>query len=258
LTEPILLSTLHDGVLTLTLNRPERLNALSIGLLTALTQALDAGVAAGARAVLLTGAGRAFCSGADLAGDGGAGTDLGETLATYYHPLFERLVALDIPVVSAVNGPAVGAGVALALAGDIVLTASSAYLQLGFVNIGLVPDAGVTWLLARSVGRARALEMALLGEAMSADEARATGLVARVVPDETLAEEARAIAHRLASGPTVAIGLIRRQIAAALDAPLAATMAIEARNQTRAGRTADFREGVAAFIQKRKPEFRGQ
>lgn len=258
MTEPVLLSSLDEGVLTLTLNRPERLNALSTGLLAALAQALDAGVEEGARAVLLTGAGRAFCSGADLAGEGGAGGDLGETLETFYHPLFKRLAALDIPVVSAVNGPAVGAGVALALAGDIVLMARSAYVQLGFVNIGLVPDAGVTWLLARSVGRARTLEMALLGEAMSAQEARAAGLIARAVPDEALAEEARAIARRLARGPTVAIGLIRKQIAAALDASLATTMAIEADNQTRAGQTADFREGVAAFIQKRKPEFRGQ
>ncbi|HZV17482.1 MAG TPA: enoyl-CoA hydratase-related protein [Sphingobium sp.] len=258
MTAPILLSALEDGVLTLTLNRPERLNALSTSLLAALTQALDTGVAEGTRAVLLTGSGRAFCSGADLAGDGGVSPNLGETLEAFYHPLFERLAALELPVVCAVNGPAVGAGVALALAGDIVLMARSAYLQLGFVNIGLVPDAGATWLLARSAGRARTLEMALLGEPMSADEAKAAGLIARVVDDEVLVAEAQAIARRLAHGPTVAIGLIRKQIAAALDAPLPDTMAIEAAHQTRAGRTADFREGVAAFIQKRSPEFRGQ
>jgi len=258
MTAPILLSALEDGVLTLTLNRPERLNALSTSLLAALTQALDTGVAEGTRAVLLTGSGRAFCSGADLAGDGGVSPDLGETLEAFYHPLFERLAALELPVVCAVNGPAVGAGVALALAGDIVMMARSAYLQLGFVNIGLVPDAGATWLLARSAGRARTLEMALLGEPMSADEAKAAGLIARVVDDEALVAEAQAIARRLAHGPTVAIGLIRKQIAAALDAPLPDTMAIEAAHQTRAGRTADFREGVAAFIQKRSPEFRGQ
>lgn len=258
MTAPILLSALEDGVLTLTLNRPERLNALSTSLLAALTQALDTGVAEGTRAVLLTGSGRAFCSGADLAGDGGVSPNLGETLEAFYHPLFERLAALELPVACAVNGPAVGAGVALALAGDIVLMARSAYLQLGFVNIGLVPDAGATWLLARSAGRARTLEMALLGEPMSADEAKAAGLIARVVDDEALVAEAQAIARRLAHGPTVAIGLIRKQIAAALDAPLPDTMAIEAAHQTRAGRTADFREGVAAFIQKRSPEFRGQ
>jgi 2-(1,2-epoxy-1,2-dihydrophenyl)acetyl-CoA isomerase len=257
MTQPALLSLLDDGVLTLTLNRPERLNALSTGLLADLASALDDGVAAGARAVLITGAGRAFSSGADLAGDGGVSANLGDTLEAFYHPLFERIAGLGLPVVCAVNGPAVGAGVALALAGDIVVMARSAYLQLGFVNIGLVPDAGATWLIARGAGRARALEMALLGEPMTAAEARAAGLVARVVDDEALAGEALGIARRLASGPTIAIGLIRRQVAAALDTDLAGTMALEAANQTAAGRTADFREGVMAFLNKRSPRFRG-
>ena len=248
---------LDNGVLTLTLNRPERLNALSTDLLADLVHALDEATQAGARVVLLTGSGRAFCSGADLAGEGGVTADLGDTLATYYHPLFLRLAALDIPVVTALNGPAVGAGVALALAGDIVVMARSAYLQLGFVNIGLVPDAGATWLLAKSAGRAKALEMALLGEVMSAQEAKDAGLVARVVDDEALAGEAMAIARRLADGPTLAIGLIRKQVAAALNLTLPETMTLEAQNQTRAGRTSDFREGVLAFMQKRKPKFNG-
>lgn len=254
----ILLSALEDGVLALALNRPDRLNALSTELLVDLTEALDEGVAAGARAVLITGTGRAFCSGADLAGDGGISADLGETLETYYHPLFDRLAALDIPVVSAINGPAVGAGVALALAADIVVMARSAYFLLGFVNIGLVPDAGATWLIAKSAGRAKALEMALLGERLSAEEAQSAGLVARVIDDEALASEAEAIARRLADGPTVAVGLIRKQVAAALSSTLPETMAIEAGHQTQAGRTSDFREGVMAFLNKRAPVFRGK
>lgn len=211
----------------------------------------------GARAILITGEGRAFCSGADLAGEGGIVADLGETLEAWYHPLMMRLAALDIPVISAINGPAVGAGVALALAADIVMMARSAYLQLGFVNIGLVPDAGATWLIAKSAGRAKALEMTLLGERMSAQDAQDCGLVARVVDDEALFDEALAIAQRLGEGPSVAIGLIRKQVAAALNLTQAETLALEASNQREAGRTADFREGVTAFREKRPPTFKG-
>lgn len=254
--QSILLS--HDqNVAIIRLNRPDRLNALTTDLLSKLLLALDQAVGDGARAILITGEGRAFCSGADLAGEGGIVADLGETLEAWYHPLMMRLAALDIPVVSAVNGPAVGAGVALALAADIVMMARSAYLQLGFVNIGLVPDAGATWLIAKSAGRAKALEMALLGERMSAQDARDCGLVTRVVDDEALFDEALAIAQRLAEGPSVAIGLIRKQVAAALNLTQAETLALEASNQSEAGRTADFREGVTAFREKRPPTFKG-
>jgi 2-(1,2-epoxy-1,2-dihydrophenyl)acetyl-CoA isomerase len=163
-----------------------------------------------------------------------------------------------IPIVVAINGPAAGAGCGFALSGDIMVMARSAYLLLAFVNIGLVPDAGATWMVAKGVGRTKALEMALLGERIGADEAKASGLVTRVVDDEALMDEAMAIARRLADGPTRAMGMIRKQVNAALQSTLDETLAIERANQSEAGRTADFREAVAAFAAKRTPEFKGE
>lgn len=248
-----------DKVATLTLNRPDRLNALTPALFGEATAAIDAALAAGVRALVLTGEGRAFCSGADLVleGEDALPDDLGVLLDQHYNPFVRKIAGLDIPVVTAINGLAVGAGLGLALLGDIAVAARSAYLLLAFVNIGLVPDAGATWLVAQAVGRARALEMALLGEKMGAEEARAAGLVTRVVEDgETLAQ-AQAIAARLANGPTVAIGMIRKQVAAALTQRLDETLATERANQSRAGLTADFKEAVAAFAEKRQPLFKG-
>ena len=253
---------LADGVLTITLNRPDRMNALTPQVLAEASAAIDAGIGDGARALVLTGEGRAFCSGADLMPDSygyqGLPDDLGLLIDAHYNPFVEKLAGLDIPVVTAINGPAVGAGLSLALMGDISIAARSAYMLLAFVNIGLVPDAGATWLVAKGVGRTRALEMALLGERMSAEDARSAGLVTRVVDDGQALAQAIAIARKLAAGPTVAIGMIRKQVAAALNQTLGESLATERANQSRAGFTADFKEAVAAFGEKRPPMFKGQ
>lgn len=259
MSEDTVLYALANDVATIRLNRPDRLNALTPDMLKLIRDTLWRAADEGARAVLLTGEGRGFCSGAELAGGGdGLSHDLGADVERGYTPLAEALSKLPIPIVSAVNGPAAGAGAGIALGADIVVMARSAYLLLAFANIGLVPDCGATWLVAKSAGRARTLEMALLGEKMPAEEALAAGLVTRVVDDEALMEAAGALAAKLAAMPTRALGLIRAQVKEALNATLSQSLATEATHQRLAGRSEDFREGVAAFLQKRKPEFKGQ
>lgn len=253
----------RDGdVATVAINRPDKLNALTPAVFTEAMQAMDEAVASGVRALVLTGEGRFFCSGADLQPDDygyeGLPEDLGDLLDLVYNPFVRKLAELPIPIVTALNGPAAGAGVSVALAGDIVVMSQSAYLLLAFVNIGLVPDAGATWLVARSLGRARTLEMALLGERLSADDAKAVGLVTRVVPDGEALATAQALAAKLAAGPSRAIGMIRRQVAFALDNDFNASLDCERANQSVAGKTADFAEAIAAFGEKRKPQFKGQ
>lgn len=260
--EPPVLLSQSDGLAMLTLNRPTALNALSVSLLTAFDTALDEVIDSGARALMITGAGRGFCSGADLAADAGAmakpDRDLGEALEAHYHPLLMRLRALPCPIVTAVNGPAAGAGMSLALMGDLVVAAQSAYFLQAFVNIGLVPDAGSTYLLPRLLGQARALRLMMLGEKLPAPEAEAWGLIYKAVPDEALAEQAEAMARRLAAGPTQALARIRQLAQASADNDYESQLAMERDLQREAGRTDDFLEGVQAFLQKREARFKGR
>lgn len=254
-----------DGVATLTLNRPAALNALTTELLAEMIDVVDLVRDEGtARVLLITGAGRAFCSGADLAVGGATGgalsgrVDIGQRLETHFNPLLERLFALPVPVITAVNGPAAGAGCSFALAGDIVLAGESAYFLQAFVNIGLVPDVGATWLLPRLVGKARAQAMMMLGEKVPAVTALDWGMIWQVMPDVDLMPTARTLAARLAAGPTQTYALIRQGIRDCLDASLTEALAVERRNQRLAGQTADFAEGVGAFLQKRPAVFAGR
>ena len=248
------------GVLKITLNRPDRLNAASIPLAEELGAAfydLD-----GARAVLITGAGKGFCSGADLAARGEASAiqqkgGSHRALQNYYNPLVSQILRCPVPVVTAVNGAAAGVGCSIALAGDFVLAAKSAYFLQAFVNIGLVPDGGSTWLLARAIGRARATRMMMLGEKIGAQQAEDWGLIYKAVEGEALMDEAMALATRLANGPTVAYAVMRKNILTALENSYAEALLAEAEGQRIAGGTADAAEGGMAFMQKRKPEFKG-
>lgn len=249
------------GVLTITLNRPERLNAASLEMADELGAALyDLG---DARCVLITGAGKGFCSGADLAARGEASpiTSRGgshRALQNHYNPLVSQIVRLPVPVVTAVNGAAAGVGCSIALAGDFVLAGASAYFLQAFVNIGLVPDGGSTWLLARAIGRARATRMMMLGEKISADQAVEWGLIYKAVEDGALMDEASSLAQRLAAGPTLAYATMKRNIATALDGTINDVLLAEAEGQRAAGASADAMEGGMAFLQKRKPAFTGK
>jgi 2-(1,2-epoxy-1,2-dihydrophenyl)acetyl-CoA isomerase len=253
--------TARDGdVLSITLNRPERLNAMPPAMADEINAALDQ--LDGARAVLITGAGRAFCSGADLQAHGEAAIAGGSApyaaLTQHYNPLMMKLARLPVPVVTAVNGPAAGIGCSLALAGDFAIAGKSAYFLQAFVNIGLVPDGGASWMLPRLIGKARATEMMLLGEKIGAEKAESWGLIHKCVEDAALIDEARALATRLATGPTVAIGIMRQNIAAALEADYASALLREAEGQRIAGGSADAVEGGVAFLQKRKSAFQGK
>jgi 2-(1,2-epoxy-1,2-dihydrophenyl)acetyl-CoA isomerase len=214
------------------------------------------------RAVLLTGAGRAFCAGQDLStrkvSPGAAPIDLAVSLGNYYNPLVRRLRELPKPVVCAVNGTAAGAGANIALACDLVIAARSASFVQAFSKIGLLPDSGGTWFLPRLAGSARAMGLALLGERLSAEDAAAWGLIWKVVDDDALATEATAIAKQLATGPTTGYGLIKQALLASATNSLDAQLELERDLQRKAGFSEDYREGVTAFLEKRKPVFKGK
>lgn len=249
-----------DGdVALLTLNRPDKLNSFTSAMHAEVRSAIDEIEARPARAMVLTGAGRAFSAGQDLAEfDPSKESDVGQAIEDNYNPLVRRLKALPLPVVAAVNGIAAGAGANLALACDIVLAARSASFLEAFARIGLIPDSGGTWSLARLVGEARAKGLAMLAEPLAAETAEAWGLIWKAVDDDRLMPEARDLAQRLAAAPTRALGLIKQAVHAAATNSFSAQLDVELALQRQAAATDDFREGVTAFLGKRKPVFKGR
>lgn len=257
---------IHGNVGVLTLDHADVLNAVSPEMLAGLTQAMNyiEDPKHGLRALILTGQGRGFCAGANLTGgpaslsSGTEARDAGAALETMYHPFLRRLRYLKIPLITAVNGVAAGVGMSFALMGDMILAARSAYFLQAFRRIGLVPDGGSTWLLPRLVGLARAKELSLMGEKLSAEKALEWGLINRVFDDAKLMDEAMALARELADGPTIALGQIRELYWKSPDNTYEEQLNAERWAQRTAGRAEDFPEGVAAFIGKRKAQFKGR
>lgn len=250
-----------DGLARLTLNRPDRLNSFTVQMHDEVSRGLEAVSKSDARVLLLTGAGRGFCAGQDLSdravAPGGAGVDLGESLEKRYNPLVRRLTTLDMPVICAVNGVAAGAGANIALACDIVIAAKSAKFIQSFANIGLIPDSGGTWTLPRLAGQARALGLALTGEPLTAERAEAWGVIWKCVDDDKLQEEATALAAKFASAPTRGLVMTKQLIRESGARSLSDQLDAERDAQRALGRTGDYKEGVAAFMEKRTPKFTG-
>jgi 2-(1,2-epoxy-1,2-dihydrophenyl)acetyl-CoA isomerase len=253
---------LEGSVAVLKLDHQEVMNAVSMDMLGGLADALDEieEKKDQIRCVVLTGAGRAFCTGANLQGRNNQSkkTKAGAALETGFHPFLRRIRNLHCPLVTAVNGPAAGAGMSFALLGDMILCARSAYFLQAFRRIGLVPDCGSTWLLPRLVGKARSIELSLMGERLPAEKALEWGLVNRVHDDGVLMEEAMKLARELADGPTVALSLIRKLYWDSPENSFEEQLNLEFQCQLQAGSTEDFREGVGAFLEKRPAKFRGK
>ena len=254
--------SIDSGCARLVLNRPDKLNCFNATMHAEVRAALDEVEADdGCRALLLTANGRGFCAGQDLSDRvrkaGEEAPDLGHSLETFYNPLIRRLRAMELPVVCAVNGVAAGAGANLALACDIVLAGESAKFMQTFSKVGLIPDSGGTWVLPRLVGQARATAFAMLAETVTAREAERLGMIWRSVADDELQDEAEALCRHLAKQPTQAMALIKQALARSATNTLDDQLDLERDLQRLAGRSNDYREGVTAFMEKRKPVFKG-
>jgi 2-(1,2-epoxy-1,2-dihydrophenyl)acetyl-CoA isomerase len=251
-----------DGAATISLNRPEKLNAFDATMHDELYRALDS-VAEDEeiRCVVLRGEGRGFSAGADLAQivkEADGDPDLGEYLRDTYSRLVKRMVRIEKPIIAALHGPVYGAGVGLALACDLRIAAENTKFSVAFIKIGLMPDAGVTFLLPRVVGLGRAMEMSMLGDVVDAEEALRIGLLNKVVAEDSLPQEARTLAEHLAAMPTLALGRIKRALYASFETDLETALEREAEGQTFCGYTQDHKEGVTAFFEKREPKFTGR
>lgn len=261
-----LLTRIRDGVMLLTMNRPDALNALDQGLVLALHEAFaEAQESPAVMAVVLTGTGRAFNAGADISllqrlteSDNAAGDEVASIMEAEFNPMMRAMQRLSKPVICAVNGPAAGGGASIALTGDIVIAAESAYFQLTFgPKLGIVPDIGGSWLFPNAGSRATGLGMALTGERLGAREAADRGLIWSCVPDAELENEAMALAGRLAAGPSLAYQRIKQLLTAQTTSTLQDQLQLEADLQREAGRSQDFAEGVSAFMEGRPPVFLG-